>query len=216
MSGWIKRVSEAIGSGLTAEAAVVRVAAICGTGCAGSWTLICGSGWPTSRIWPRASCRRWRVGRRPRPVPAGAILLARRLGPAQLLAWHARGIAGVVIEEGSASGHAAIVARALGLPALGGARGALDAMQPGDSVIIDADEGQLILRPENEVLEAYRRAGVAREARRAGWGALSRAPSVTRDGTPFDLMLNVGLALELEQLEARGRRASACSAPKSP
>ena len=62
----------------------------------------------------------------------------------------------------------------------------------------------MILRPENEVLDAYRRARIARDARRAGWGALSRAPSVTRDGTPFDLMLNVGLALELDQMDSTG------------
>ncbi len=68
--GWLKRVAEAIGSGLTAEAAVVRVAASCATGCAASWILICASGWPTSRIWPRACCRRWRVAEaRPRCRP---------------------------------------------------------------------------------------------------------------------------------------------------
>ena len=50
----------------------------------------------------------------------GAILVARRLGPAELLDWHARGIAGLAIEEASPSGHAAILARALGLPAIGG------------------------------------------------------------------------------------------------
>ena len=67
-----------------------------------------------------------------------------------------RGIAGVVIEEGSPAGHAAILARALGLPALGGARGVLDAAEPGDEAVLDADEGQLILRPEAEVKQGYR------------------------------------------------------------
>jgi len=59
-------------------------------------------------------------------VPEGAILLARRLGPAELLDWHARGIAGVAVEEASPSGHAAILARALGIPAVGSLRGMLD------------------------------------------------------------------------------------------
>src|SRR6202012_3085532 len=81
------------------------------------------------------------------PGPQGAILLARRLGPAQLLDWHARGIAGVAIEEASPSGHAAILARALGIPALGSLRGLLDAAENGDLAVADADDGQFILRP---------------------------------------------------------------------
>jgi phosphotransferase system enzyme I (PtsP) len=203
-SGWIKRVSEAIDSGLTAEAAVVRVAADLRDRMRRVVDPYLRERLADLEDLAARILQALEGGEAPPAVPPGAILLARRLGPAQLLAWHARGIAGVVIEEGSASGHAAIVARALGLPALGGARGVLEAMQPGDAVVIDADEGQVILRPENEVLEAYRRASVARDARKAGFGALSRAPSVTRDGTAFDLMLNVGLALELEQIEATG------------
>ena len=140
----------------------------------------------------------------PGPVPAGAILVVRRLGPAQLLQWHARGVAGVVIEEASPTGHAAILARALGLPAVGGVRGVADAMQPGDDIVVDADEAQVILRPEAEVLSHYEHVQEAREARRAGFGALRSEPSVTRDGTAFSLMLNVGLALELEQMDAVG------------
>ena len=137
-------------------------------------------------------------------MPPGSILVARRLGPAQLLQWHASGIAGVVIEEGSPSGHAAILARALGVPAMGGVRGLLDAIGVGDEAVLDADEGQLFLRPEVEVRDSYCRAIEARAARRAGYGRLRLEPNVTADGTPFTLMLNVGLALELEQLDAVG------------
>ena len=137
-------------------------------------------------------------------VPRGAILLARRLGPAQLLDWHARGIGGVVIEEGSTAGHAAILARALGLPALGGARGALDAAEPGDLVVLDADDGQLILRPDGEVRAAYARAIQGRAEVEAGYASLRNHPSRTADGTRLQLMLNVGLAMEMEQLETTG------------
>ena len=140
-------------------------------------------------------------------VPHGAILLARRLGPAELLDWHARGIAGVVVEDGSATGHAAILARALGLPMLGGARGALDAAEDGDEALLDAEEALLVLRPEQEVRQAYQRELEARSDRLARWASLRDLPSVTADGTQVRLMLNVGLALELAQLDAhRGGR----------
>ena len=137
-------------------------------------------------------------------IPQGAILVARRLGPAQLLEWHARGIGGLVLEEGSSAGHAAILARALGLPAVGGARGLLDAAEAGDDLILDAEEGQVMLRPEAELRQAYARALDARLAVEAGYAALRGRPARTRDGTALRLLLNVGLAREVEQLEATG------------
>ena len=202
--GWVRRVSDAIRSGLTAEAAVVRVASdlrdrmrritdpYLRERLADLEDL-------ASRLLHALDGRT-----APGPVAPGSILVVRRLGPAQLLQWHASGIAGVAIEEGSSSGHAAILARALGIPAVGGARGLIDALGHGDEAVLDADAGHLILRPEVEVRDNYSRAIEARAARRAGFGKLIREPSVTLDGTPFSLMLNIGLALELEQLDAVG------------
>jgi len=201
---WMRRASDAIRSGLTAEAAVHRV---------------------TDELRDRmrrivdpylrerladledlAGRLLAALGENAIPdnVPPGAILLARRLGPAQLLDWHARGIAGVAIEEGSTGGHAAILARSLGLPALGGARGMLEAAEADDRVVLDADEGRLILRPDSSVQESYARAMEARQIRRSGWAARRHLPSVTADGTKLRLMLNVGLAMELDQLDATG------------
>lgn len=134
----------------------------------------------------------------------GAILVARRLGPAELLDWHHRGIAGLVIEEGSTAGHAAILARSLGLPALSDARGVVDAVQAGDSGILDTEDGIFILRPEDEVVQAYRSALSAQEANAAQWQVLRDLPAVTADGVAVSLMINLGLPLELPQLEATG------------
>jgi phosphotransferase system enzyme I (PtsP) len=137
-------------------------------------------------------------------IPQGAILFARRLGPAQLLEWHARGIGGVAIEEGSNAGHAAILARALGLPAVGGVRGLMDAAEAGDDAVLDAEEGQVMLRPEAEVRQAYARALDTRIQLEAGFAAQRHRPAQTRDGVALRLMLNVGLAREVEQLEPTG------------
>ena len=116
----------------------------------------------------------------------------------------ARGIAGFVVEEGSAAGHAAILARALGLPALGGARGVLDTAEDGDEAVLDADDGQLVLRPEQAVLDVYARALRQRAERQAGWAELRQRPAATRDGVRLSLLLNVGLTMELDQLEETG------------
>jgi phosphotransferase system enzyme I (PtsP) len=134
----------------------------------------------------------------------GLLLLVRRLGPADLLDWHARGIAGVAVEEASPSGHAAILARALGIPALAVDRGAVEAARAGDNALLDAEGATLILRPEPDVIQVYDRALAARTVRAAALIAYKDVPSVTKDGTQMSLMLNVGLALELDQLERTG------------
>ena len=203
-SGWLKRVSEAIRGGLTAEAAVARVA---------------GDLRDRMRrvtdpyLRERLADLEDMAGRllacldgaaEPGPVPRGAVLLARRLGPAELLDWHARGIAGVVIEEGSPAGHAAVLARALGLAALGGARGVVESAEDGEPAVLDADDGQVVLRPSDELRRGYGSAIAARSARQASWASLRDKDCVTKDGHRITLMLNVGLALELAQLGAVG------------
>ena len=203
-AGWMRRVSDAVRGGLSAEAAVHRV-----SGELRDRMRHISDPYLRERMADLEDLAGRLVaaldeGREPMPVPAGAILLARRLGPAQLLDWHARGVAAVAIEEGSAAGHAAILARALGMPALGGVRGMLEASEAGDQAILDADEGRLMLRPEAEVRQGYERAIAARSLRRAGWAALRDRPSCTADGVRVRLLLNVGLALELEQLDATG------------
>ena len=202
--GWVRRVGEAVRGGLTAEAAVHRIA---------------GEMHDRMRrvtdpyLRERLADIEDVAGRllaaldekaAALDVPIGAILVARRLGPAELLEWHGRGIAGFVVEEGSAAGHAAILARALGIPALGGTRGVLDTAEDGDVAVLDADDGQLVLRPEQAVLDAYSRAMRQRAERQAGWAELRLRPAATRDGARLSLMLNVGLALELDQLDATG------------
>lgn len=144
-------------------------------------------------------------GMPPKPDRAdGMILIVRRLGPADLLDWHSRGIAGLAIEEASASGHAAILARALGVPALQVERGAVEVAVEGEQVLLDAEEGTLILRPEPEVIQVYEHALAARDERAATLANYRDVPTVTKDGTELKLMLNVGLALELDQLERTG------------
>ena len=202
--GWVRRVTDAIGSGLTAEAAVVRVAGDLRDRMRRITDPYLRERLADIEDLAAQLLQALDSSLAPAPVPPGTILVVRRLGPAQLLQWHACGIAGVAIEEASPAGHAAILARALGLPAVGGVRGLLDAMEAGDEAVLDADEGQLVLRPEAEVAANYQRAQEARAARRAGYGRLRAESSVTADGVPFSLMLNVGLALELEQLDAVG------------
>ena len=203
-AGWLRRVGEVIRGGLTAEAAVQRIA-----GEMHDRMRRISDAYLRERLADMEDLANrlltTLMGEEPRgPIPPGAILLARRLGPAELLDWHAAGIAGVAIEEASPSGHAAILARALDIPAVGATRGMLDTAEPGDEAVLDGDEGQLVLRPEADVRQAYARALEARGARYAKWATLINRPGVTADGTAVSLMLNVGLSMELAQLDRTG------------
>ncbi len=211
-AGWLKRVSAVIEGGFSAEAAVTRV-----LGELRERMRRVTDPYLRERLVDiedlgnRLVAQLGRLDQECRPRPelagqevAGGILVARRLGPAELLDWHMRGIAGLVIEEGSAAGHAAILARSLGLPALSGARGAVDACQDGDEGILDTEDGIFILRPGDEVRQAYVSAMSLERAHAAESLALRDQPSVTADGVAISLMVNLGLPLELPQLEATG------------
>ena len=202
--GFLRRIGEAVKAGLTAEAAVWRVA-----GEVRERMRRISDPYLRERLADMedlaarlATALTGDTG--PETIPPGTILVARRLGPAQLLDWYGRGIAGVVIEEGSPSGHAAIMARALDIPTLGGARGLLESADAGDEAVLDAEEGQFILRPEPDLRLGYEHAMDARRERQAGFAALRDVPSLSRDGERVRLMINIGLAMELDQLDRTG------------
>jgi phosphotransferase system enzyme I (PtsP) len=203
-AGWLRRVAEVIRSGMTAEAAVQKVA-----GELHARMRRISDAYLRERLADMEDLANRLLTALTgtetiTAVPDGAILIARRMGPAELLGWHARGIAAIAIEEASPAGHAAILARALGIPAIGNLRGILDAAETGDEAVVDADDGQFILRPETEVRNAYARAREAKSAKSAELAAWRTRPGVTADGVAVTLMLNIGLGLELPQLDRTG------------
>jgi phosphotransferase system enzyme I (PtsP) len=134
----------------------------------------------------------------------GEVLVARRLGPAELLEYRNSGLAAIILEEVAPSSHAAIVARALGIPILGGVSGLTSVIAPGDQVIVDAEEATLHIRPDQNLLNAYETRRLLRTERQAAFQTLRGQPSRTRDGVEIALMLNAGLALDLETMDTTG------------
>ena len=203
-SGWLAQVRAAINDGLTAETAVDKIARQLRE----RMRRIADPYLRERLADIEDMINRLMValgGMAPKPERAdGMILIVRRLGPADLLDWHTRGIAGIAIEEASASGHAAILARALSIPALQVDRGAVEAAVEGELALLDAEEGTLVLRPEPEVIQVYDRAMAARDERAATLASYRDVPAITKDGTEIKLMMNVGLALELDQLDKTG------------
>ena len=136
-------------------------------------------------------------------VPKGAILVARNLGPGELMD-HASQISGVVLEEGSMSSHAAIVARALTIPMVIQADRITRDANPGDQIVVDGEDGRVHLRPDGAVLEHFRgRIAQAAEARQA-YRELVGQPATTRDGITVSLKMNAGVLADLPSLEQSG------------
>lgn len=132
------------------------------------------------------------------------VLVARRLGPADLLEYRETGLKAIVIEEASVSSHAAIVARAMGIPTLGGLANLTTALEPGDPVIVDAEDGVLHIRPDEAVSSAYRTRIALSSEREERYAALRNEPARSLDGVTARLMLNAGLQLDLDHLERTG------------
>lgn len=134
----------------------------------------------------------------------GAILIARRLGPADLLEYRNAGLRALVLEDESTQSHAVIVARALGLPVVGGVRRIMASIETGDRAIVDGDTGHVHIRPEAELVNVYRDRLAMRSQRLAEFAAIRDLNAVTKDGVRVNLMMNAGLGLDVENLDASG------------
>lgn len=132
------------------------------------------------------------------------VLVARRLGPAELLDYERMNLAAILLEEVSTSSHAAIVARGLGIPTLGGIEGLLTQISRGDRVIVDGEEGTVHIRPDEALIKAFGERRKLLSERQAAFLALRGEPSETLDHVSVRLMLNAGLGLDLDHLNSTG------------
>ncbi|MHA7899138.1 MAG: phosphoenolpyruvate--protein phosphotransferase [Henriciella sp.] len=132
------------------------------------------------------------------------ILIARRLGPAELLDYGKAGFAAIVLEEVATSSHAAIVARGLGIPTVGGIDGLLTHVSRGDPIIVDGEDGRVHLRPDEDLLKAYANRQAVLSERQKIFAALRDEPTESKDGVPVRLLINAGLGLDTEHLDSTG------------
>lgn len=140
----------------------------------------------------------------PSDLPDQTILVARNLGPAELLEYDRDKLAGVLLEEGSQSTHVTIVAKALNLPLVGKVADVLDNVEAGDFAVVDGESGDVHLRPKEDVIRAYEDKLELLEKRQAGFADLRNQPARTLDGETIDLFMNAGLLVDLPHLEEVG------------
>jgi phosphotransferase system enzyme I (PtsP) len=206
--GWLRRMKEAIRRGMTAEAAVERV-----QNDTRSRMLRQADSYWHERLkdLDALSDRLMRVlsggPRAPGSIadlPHDTVLVARSMGPADLLDYDRSRIRGLVLEESGGQSHVAIVAKALGIPAIGNARGAMDRVDQGNPIIVDADSGEVHIRPSGEVIAAYGDKARFRARRQRKYRTLRDQPALTRDGQRIELHINAGLEMDVAHLKESG------------
>jgi phosphotransferase system enzyme I (PtsP) len=204
--GWVTRLTEAIENGLSAEAAVERV-----QNDTRARMLRQTDPYIRDRLHDLDDLanRLLRVltnTSQPahRELPDNAILVARNMGPAELLEYDRKKLRGLVLEEGGSTAHVAIVARSLGLVAIGQADSIVSMCESGDDIIIDGSAGIAHLRPTPEIEQTFIDKVRVSARRRAHYAALKNRPSVTRDGVDITLLHNSGLVADLPMLNDTG------------
>ena len=136
-------------------------------------------------------------------LPPDAVLVARNIGPGELLEYGRR-LKGVVLEEGSVGSHAAIVARALAIPLVIQAERITREAVAGDPILVDGDQGLVHLRPEETVAEAFRAKIEMAAAAQETYAGLRDEPAETLDGVRTTLQMNAGLMADLPSLRPSG------------
>ncbi len=197
--GWIAKMIKAIETGLTADAAVQKV----GDEITDRMELM-----TDPYIKERIHDFRDLVGRlrrhlgraksiQNRKIPRNTILIAKNLGPAELLDYDKSKIKGIVLEEGSQTMHMVIVARSLNIPLVCGIKNVAQIISNGDSVALDATAGNVYLNPSDETLDVLSERAQNQKKLRARYAQMKDLPATTRDGTTVSLNINAGLSNDL-------------------
>ncbi|MBO6791739.1 MAG: phosphoenolpyruvate--protein phosphotransferase [Dinoroseobacter sp.] len=136
-------------------------------------------------------------------MPADPILVARNIGPAELLDY-GRSLKGIILEEGSVGSHATIVARALAIPLVIHASGITTEALNGDAVLVDGEQGIIHLRPDDQVHSAFRDKLAMQAKAQERYASIRDEPAETQCGTVVRLDMNAGLMADLPSLESSG------------
>src|SRR5881275_1062196 len=205
--GWSRRINAAIDSGLTAEAAIERVQ---------QRTRARMREIDDPLLQERMhdledlSNRLLRIvsGRMGTAAQTGlthdAVLIARNLGPAELLEYDRRRLKGVLLEEGSLTSHMTIVARAIGVPVIGRLQDIRHSVEDGEAILVDGDNGSIIIRPDRKLLANFEHRMTLSQQRRAEFAAIRNLPAKTVDGVQVSVMVNAGLAEDAATLPMSG------------
>jgi len=133
-----------------------------------------------------------------------SVLIARNIGPAELVEYDQKYLKAIALEDGSATAHVTIIARAMGIAVLGRVSGLLNHVEPGEEVIVDTAGEHLFVRPAEDVIATYRETVALRQQLHEEYAAERNLPAQTLDGHKISLLMNAGLLVDLPSLDKTG------------
>jgi len=136
-------------------------------------------------------------------MPGNPILIARNIGPGELLDY-GRSLRGIILEEGSVGSHAAIVARALAIPLVVNVSRITTEALNGDHIMVDGEQGIVHLRPDDSVVSAFRDKIAMQAEAQKRYISLRDLPAESKDGAIIQLNMNAGLMADLPSLDSSG------------
>jgi phosphotransferase system, enzyme I, PtsP len=139
----------------------------------------------------------------PEPL-AAQLVVSRRVTPSLVVELRLAGGLGIASELGGTTSHGVLLARALGIPAVTGVAGLTEQVVPGESLVIDAEEGLVILRPSAATLARYQERQQALERRESEFLRYRDRPAESADGVTFELRANIALSVDLEAARENG------------
>ena len=202
--GWRQKLRDAVRTGLTAEAAVERVQDELRLRVVRAGDTFLRDRLHDFEDLARRLQRQLQGEHTQRDLPKDSVLVARAMGPAELLDYGRDNLCALVLEEVAAASHVAIVARSMRLPLVSSVEGVVDQARAGDLIAVDGETGEAQLRPPEEVVTAFEARRVLRDQRVARIAAVRDLPAVTRDGVHVRLMMNAGLLLDMPHLKESG------------
>ena len=137
-------------------------------------------------------------------LPDHVVLVARNMGPAQLLDYDRSKLRALVLEEGSPTSHVAIIARALDIPVVGHVKAILDTVDTGETIVVDGDNAQVFVRPSEDIQSAYKKSARADQQRKKAYASLRSVETASADGVHIKLNINAGLLIDMQHLEETG------------
>lgn len=137
-------------------------------------------------------------------INAEVLILAHNLMPSETSKLNPKFVKGFVTEIGGAGSHTAIVAEALGIPAVVGIGPFLTNVSGGETAIIDGYQGLVILHPDEETIARYRHEVIQYRSHAAKLEKLRDLPAETADNVRIQLLGNIEFPYEVDQCQKRG------------
>ena len=137
-------------------------------------------------------------------VPDGSVIFATSLSSADTIVLSKRKLSGLALSEGGVSSHVVILARNYGIPTVLGLEDINKKVRTGETVIIDGKTAEILVSPDKATIDEYKQKIREEYQHKLELKKFLGKPSVTKDGTQFQLMANIGTPEEAELAKAEG------------